>query len=128
MAMTAGFHRTRLRHARLLAQTGQRVIFTEEGDHRAAFAPFAHHGGGNAGDFLGDAETLMAQLGQMLGGGTRLSVAHLRHRPDLVAEVDETRLDCIDAPPNIATVVHFRSLIPCADARVNSLSPSSDRA
>ncbi len=67
MAMAAGLDRARLRHAGLLAETGQRVIFAEEGDDGTALAPFAHQGGGNAGDILGDAETLMAQLGQMFG-------------------------------------------------------------
>jgi len=39
--------------------------------------------GRNAGDVLGDAETLVAQLNEMLGGGPRLGVAHFGHAPDL---------------------------------------------
>src|SRR5258708_33124953 len=107
MAMAAGLHRTRLRHARLLAQAGQRVIFAEEGDHGAAFAPFAHQGGGNACDLLGDAETLMAQLGQMFGGRARFGVADLGHRPDPVAQFDEARLDGVDATPDVTAIIRL---------------------
>ncbi len=106
VAMASRLDRARLRHAGLLAQPGQRIIFAEESNHRAAFTPFAHQGGGNVGDILGDAKTLMAQFGQMLGGGARLSVAHLGHRPDPVGEIDETRLDRVDAKPDVAAVVH----------------------
>jgi hypothetical protein len=75
MAMASSLQRPRFGHAGFLAETGQRVIFAKEGDHRSAVAPFAHHGGGNACDLLGDAETLMAQLGQMFGGRARFVVA-----------------------------------------------------
>ena len=51
MAVAAGFDRPRLGDPGLLAQAGQGVIFAEEGDHRTAFAPFAHHRGRNTGDF-----------------------------------------------------------------------------
>src|SRR5205814_5971686 len=91
---------------RLLAETRQRVIFTHEGDDRSAVAPFARHRSRDAGNILGDAETLMAQLGEMLGGGPRFGVADFRHPPDLVAEVDETCLDRVNATPDIAAVVH----------------------
>ena len=91
--MASRLDRPRLRHARLLAETGQRIVFAEEGDDGTALAPFAHQGGGNIGDILGDAKTLMAQFGQMFGRRARLGVAHLGHRPDLVAQGDETRLD-----------------------------------
>ena len=90
MAMPSGLDRTMLRNARLLAQARQRVVFAHEGDDRTALAPFAHHGGRNARDLLGDAETLVAQLSEMLGGGTRLGVADFGHAPDLVAKLDET--------------------------------------
>ncbi|MFK4662068.1 hypothetical protein ABIF76_002922 [Bradyrhizobium ottawaense] len=106
MAVPAGFDRTMLGDTRFLAETGQRVIFAHEGDHRTALAPLAHHRGRNAGDVLGDAEALMTQLEEMLGGGPRLGVAHLGHAPHLVAEVDETPLDCVDATPDVAAVVH----------------------
>lgn len=107
MAVAAGFQRARFGHASLLAETWQRVIFAEEGDHRPAFAPFAHQRGGNAGDLLGDAKPLMPQLGQVLGGRARLGVADLRHRPDPVGQFDEARLDRIDATPDAAAVVHL---------------------
>ena len=107
MAVAAGLDRTMLGDAGLLAEAGQGVIFAEEGDHRAALTPFAHHRGWNVGEVLGDAETLVAQFGQMFGGGARLGVADLGHRPDPVAQFDETRLDRVDAAPNITTVVHL---------------------
>src|ERR1700726_3110560 len=93
MAMSSRLQWARLRHPRLLAETGQRVVFAEESDDRTALAPFAHHRRGNVRDILGDAVTLAAQLGQMFGAGARLGVAHFRHRPDPVAQGDETRLD-----------------------------------
>ena len=107
MAVAAGLDRLRLGDAGLLAEAGQGVVFAEEGDHRPAFAPFAHQRGRNVSDILGDAESLMAQLGQMFGGGARLGVADLGHRPDPVAQLDETRFDRVNAAPNVATVVHL---------------------
>ncbi len=106
MAVTAGLDRPVLGNAGLLAEAGQGVIFAEERDDGAALAPFAHQRGRNAGQVLGDAETLVLKLSQMLGGGARLGVAHLRRSPDLVAPVDETRLDRVTATPNVTTVVH----------------------
>src|SRR3954465_10047516 len=94
------------RAARLLAEARQRVIFPHEGNDRSALAPFAHHRGRNARDLLGDAKALMTQLGKMLGGGPRLGVADFGHAPDLVAEVDETCLDRVNATPDVAAVVH----------------------
>src|SRR3979409_1045902 len=100
MAMASGLQRARLGHAGFLAETGQRIIFAEESDDRTALAPFAHQGGGNAGDMLRDAETLMAQFGEMFGSRTRLGVADLRHAPDPVGQGDETRLDRVNAEPD----------------------------
>src|SRR5215831_16107045 len=111
MAVSSGLERAMLRHACFLAESGQRVIFAEESDDGPAFAPFAQQRGGNAGDILRDAEALMAQLGQMFGGGARLGVTHLGHRPNLVAQVDKASLDCVNVTPNVAAVVHRRSLI-----------------
>ena len=68
MTVAARLDRPRLGHARLLAETGQRIVFAEDSDHRTALARFAHHRGRNARDILGDAEPLMAQFGQMFGG------------------------------------------------------------
>ena len=68
MAVAAHLDRARLRHARFLAETRQGIVFAEESDDGSALAPFAHQGGGNAGDILGDAKALMAQFGQMFGG------------------------------------------------------------
>src|SRR5207245_8368476 len=107
MAMAAGLERARFGHAGFLAETGQGVTFAEEGDHGPAFAPFAHQGGGNACDLLGNAETLMAQLGQMFGGRARLRVADLGHRPDPVAQFDEARLDGVDAKPDVTAIIHL---------------------
>ncbi len=106
MAMAAGLDRARLGDAGFLAQAGQGVIFAEEGDDRSAFAPFADHRGRDIGDILGDAKALVAQLGQMLGRRARLGVADLGHAPDPVGERGETRLDRVDAAPDVAAVVH----------------------
>ena len=107
MAMAAGLQRARFGDAGFLAETGQGVIFAKEGDHRPAVAPFAHQRGGNACNLLGDAETLMPQLGQMFGRRARLGVADLGHRPDPVGQVDEARLDGVDATPDVAAVIHL---------------------
>src|ERR1700688_5060247 len=48
----------------------------------------------------------MAQLSEMFGAAARLGVANLGHCPDLVAQIDETRLDRVNASPNVAAVVH----------------------
>ena len=106
MAMAADLDRPVFGDAGLLAEAGQRIIFAEEGDDRTALAPFADQGGRNISDILGDAKTLMAQFGQMLGGRARLGVAHLRHRPDPIGQIDEARLDDVDAPPDVAAIVH----------------------
>ena len=106
VAMASGLQRSRFRHAGLLAEAGQGVVFAKESDHGPAFAPFTHHGGGDACDLLGDAETLMAQLGQMFGGRARFGVADLGHGPDPVAQVDEARLDGVDATPDVTAVIH----------------------
>ena len=96
--------------AGLLAQARQRVIFAHEGDDGPPSPAFADHGGGNAGDILGDAKTLMAQLGEMFGERARLGVTHLGHGPDPVAQIDETRLDRVNAKPDVAAVVHIAVL------------------
>ncbi len=107
MTMAAGLQRARFGHAGFLAEAGQGVIFAEKSDHRPAVAPFAHHRGRNACDLLGDAETLMAQLGQMFGGRARLGVADLGHRPDPVGQGDKARLDGVDATPDVTAIIHL---------------------
>ena len=128
MAVAAGFQRPRFRHARFLTEARQGIVFAEEGDDGSAFAPFAHQRGGNPGDLLGDAETLMAQFGQMFGRRARLGVAHFGHRPDPVAQVDEARLDGVDAAPDITAIIHLP--IPDAEGEVSGelLSASQNDA
>ena len=106
VAVASDFDRARFRHAGFLAETRQRIIFAEEGDDGTAFACFAHQRGGNAGDFFGDAKTLMLQLGQMFGRRACLGVADFGHRPDPIGEGDETRLDGVDATPDVTAVIH----------------------
>ena len=118
MAMAAGLQRARFGHAGFLAETGQGVIFAKEGDHGPAFAPFAHQGGGNAGDLLGDAKTLVTQLGQMFGGRARLGVADFGHRPDPVGQVDKARLDGVDATPDVTAIIHLPVPDPKCDFQV----------
>ena len=57
MAETGTRQRFLFRDAGLLRQAGQRVVFAEDGDHRAVLTGLAHHGGGDAGDVAGDAES-----------------------------------------------------------------------
>ena len=109
VAVASRLERARLRHTGLLTKTGQRIIFAEESDDGTALAPFADQGGGNAGDILRDAEALMAQFGEMFGSRARLGVAHFGHGPDPVGQGDETRLDCVNAEPDVAAVVHARA-------------------
>ena len=52
MAVAGARQRLRLGDAGLLAQARQRVVFAEDGDHRAVLAGLAHHRGRNAGDVL----------------------------------------------------------------------------
>ena len=51
----------------------------------------------------------MLQLGEMFGAGAGFSVADFGHAPHPVAEFDETGLDCVDAAPDLAAVVHLGS-------------------
>src|SRR5690242_6065604 len=106
MAMASRLDLARLRHARLLAEARQGIVFPEEGDHRTALAPFTHQSGRNVRDVLRHAKTLMLQLGQMFGCGARLGVANLGHPPDPVTQLDESPLDRIDATPDVSAVVH----------------------
>src|SRR5262249_18399281 len=106
VTVAAGLNRPRFGNVSFLAEAGQGVIFAEEGDHRTAFAPFAHHGRRNATDVFGDTKTLMAQLREMLGRRARVGVADLGHAPDPVGEGGEARLDRVHATPDIAAVVH----------------------
>ena len=106
MAVASRLQRAGFRHAGFLAKAGQRIVFAEESDDRTALAPFAHQGGGNISDILRDAETLMAQLGEMFSSRARFGIAHLGHGPDPVAQRDETRLDRVNTEPDVAAVVH----------------------
>ena len=108
VAVASRLQRARLCHTGFLTKTGQRVIFAEESDDRTALAPFADQGGGNAGDILRDAETLMAQFGEMFGSRACLGIANFGHGPDPVGQGDETRLDRVNAEPDVAAVVHAR--------------------
>ena len=70
-----------------LAEAGQGVVFAEDGDDGAVFAGFAHDGGGDAGDVLGDAEALGLEHGGVFGGGFVLVVGDFGFFPDAVGEV-----------------------------------------
>ena len=62
MTVCALFQRFGFGDIRLLRQGRERIEFAKEGNHRAAFAPFAHYGCWNVGHVLGDAKALMCQL------------------------------------------------------------------
>ena len=106
MAVAAIHDRTVLGDAGFLGEARQGVVFAEEGDHRSAFAGLTDHGGGNVGDILGDAETLVLQFRDMLGAGARLGIADLGHAPDPLAQRDQALLVGIDMPPEVVSVVH----------------------
>src|SRR5262249_47477758 len=107
MAVAVAGDRPRLGNAGLLAQARQRIVFAEDGDDRAALARFAHDGGRDAGEGLGDAEALLLQHGGMLGDGAELAVAQLRHAPDPIAQLDEGLRLGIDALPDFFAVLHI---------------------
>src|SRR4029078_6126482 len=123
MAMASRLQRARFRHAGLLAESRQCIVFAEESDDGTALTPFSHQRGGNISDILGDAEPLMAQFGEMFGSRARLGVAHLGHGPDPVAQGDETRLDRVNAEPDVAAIVHASLSVA---VRANYLSASPD--
>jgi len=51
-------------------------------------------------------KALVTQFGQMFGRRARLGVADLGHAPDPVGEGGKTRLDGVDAAPDVTAVVH----------------------
>src|SRR5580658_5011449 len=101
MAIAVRLGRTRLGEAGDLAEARQRVIFAEDRDHRAVLAGFPDHGRRNAGDAPRHTEALRLQRRHMLGAGTRLRIAELRHAPDAIAQGDEALLLGIDETPDL---------------------------
>ena len=111
MAMAGAGQRAVLGDIGLLAEAGQRVVFAENGDDRAAFARLAHHGGRDAAVLLGHLEALRLQHGGMLGDGSVLGIGDFRHAPDAVAEGEEVLALGVDEIPDCFGVFH--ELAPC---------------
>ena len=105
MTVGAGLDRLLLRKVGDLAQIGKRIVFAQEGDDRAAIPPFADDGGRDAGDILGDAETVVQKFGRVRGDRTRLAIAGLGRRPDSVGQGAETSLLRLDVRPD-GVLVH----------------------
>ena len=106
--MTGAGQRPMLSDARLIRQARQRVVFAEDGDHRAILAGLAHDGGGDAGDVLGDAAALLLQHRGVLGAGAVLGVGDLRHGPDAVGQCLEIVFFGVDQAPDFLGVLHRR--------------------
>src|SRR5262249_42044521 len=106
MAVAVWLDRARLGDARLLAQSGKRIILAEDRDHRAAFARFADHRSRNIGDVAGNAEAFALELLDVLGNRAMLDILQLRHAPDAVAQRLEWLLLGVDEAPDLLGIVH----------------------
>ena len=106
VAMPAGLQLFRLGDVGNLAQSRQRVILAHDGDHRTALARFAHHGGRNAADILGNPEALLFQHLPVFLDGAVFGVADLGHAPDPVRETDEFLTVLIDKIPDQLGIRH----------------------
>ena len=96
--------------AGLLHQAGQRVVFAENGDHRTALAGLAHHRGFDAGDVLGDPESVLAEHRCVRGSGANLVEIGLRRVKNRVGQALERLAMAVDNGPNGFLITHFRSL------------------
>src|SRR6185312_3588275 len=103
---TIAFDRPVLCHARFLAQSGQRVVFSEDGNHGPTLARFARYRRRNTGDIARDAEALLLQSLEMLVAGFELRVGELRHAPYAIAQCDEIILLGVDQMPDILGIAH----------------------
>ena len=92
--------------AGLLAQSRERVVFTEDGDHRPPLAGFTHDGGRYAGHVTGDAETLAFQHREVFGNAAPLPVGQLRHVPDPIRQGDVAGALVIHDLPDLLAVLH----------------------
>jgi hypothetical protein len=97
---------SRLRHAGFLAEAGQRIILAENGDHRPTLAGLTHHGCGNTRQILGDAKTLLAQRGDVLGHGIVFVVGDLGPIPNAIAQGLEQILFVVHQLPDLLGVLH----------------------
>lgn len=85
VAVAVSRQRSLFGRTRFLAETGQRVELTENGDYWPTFARLAHHRGRDARDIARDTETFGFEHGHVLGRRAVLLVAKLRHAPDAIA-------------------------------------------
>jgi len=74
----------RLGDARDLRQARQRIVFAKDRNHRPAVARLAHDRRRDAGQIVGDAETLLFQHRPMLGRGSVFRVGDLGRCPHAV--------------------------------------------
>ncbi|MNL60832.1 hypothetical protein D3C87_1846780 [compost metagenome] len=89
MTVCTGNQRIVLYGVRLLAETGQRIIFAEKCNDRATAAGLAHHSGRDIGNRIGNPKTLRLQHLAMGSSRLRLHVAGLGRLPDLVGQFRE---------------------------------------
>src|SRR5262249_13873926 len=104
---TVRLDRPRLGDACLLAQAGQRVVFAEKGDDRAALARFADDSGRDVGHVGRDAKALTLELSDVLADRAALGLLQLGHAPDAVAQRLECLLLGVDQPPDLLGIVHL---------------------
>ena len=82
--VAAGYGFLRLGDASDLREPRERIVFAEDGDHRAAVTGLAHDRRRDAGEVLRDAEAFLFQHRPVLGHRAEFAVGDLRHLPDAV--------------------------------------------
>jgi hypothetical protein len=93
-------------HSGNLAHAGKRVELAEDGNHRSAFASFAHDGCRQARDAALDAKTIGFELPRMLLGRAVFLVVRFRHIPDAVTQREKGFTLCFDDVPHGFDVFH----------------------
>jgi len=104
--MAEAAQRAFLGQPRFLAQFRQRVIFAEDGDHRPACAPFAHHRGRDAGEVAADPRALGGKLIEMRRGRAGFGIGDLGRVEDPVGQCHVIRAPRLDHVPERIGVLH----------------------
>ena len=92
VTVTPRIDRARLRHARLLAQTRQRIVFTQQGNNGFPGTIFAQRGGWHSGNTGCQAKTFLPEHGFMQRRRTDFFIVEFRYIPDAVAKCGELRI------------------------------------
>ncbi len=106
MAMATRYHLFAFGKARDLAQAGQSVVFTEDGDDRSAFTGLTHDGGWDVREIFLHPEAEPLQHLGMLGNRPILGIGDLGNLPDPIGERLEFGPVIVDKLPDLIGILH----------------------